>query len=146
MLRLSIVHMPQVHNGRAAFVGLAIVVRLLEPRHRMSDGNERASTMSGFVEVARKSQIPENGVIGVQAQGKALALVRVAGNIYALDDRCPHEAAPLSDGQIEGNEIVCPWHSSRFDVKTGRVTMDPAMEDIATYKVRVVGDAVEVEL
>jgi nitrite reductase/ring-hydroxylating ferredoxin subunit len=78
--------------------------------------------MRGFVEVAKKSQIPENGVIGVQAQGKALALVSVGGNIYALDDRCPHEAAPLSDGQIEGGEIVCPWHSSRFDVKTGRVT------------------------
>ena len=102
--------------------------------------------MPGFVEVAKKSQIPDNGVIGVQAQGKALALISVGGNIYALDDRCPHEAAPLSDGQIEGGEIVCPWHSSRFDVKTGRVTMDPAMEDIATYKVRVVGDAVEVEI
>lgn len=102
--------------------------------------------MARFVEVAKKSQIPENGVIGVEVEGKTLALVNLGGMIYALDDSCPHEAGPLSDGQIEGEEIVCPWHASHFDIKTGRVTMDPAMEDIATYKVRLVGDAVEVEL
>jgi nitrite reductase/ring-hydroxylating ferredoxin subunit len=102
--------------------------------------------MPRFVEVAKKSQIPENGVIGVEVQGKALALVNLGGEVYALDDSCPHEAGPLSDGQIEGEEIVCPWHSSHFDVKTGRVTMDPAIEDVAIYKVRLVGDAVEVEL
>lgn len=102
--------------------------------------------MPKFVEVAKKSQIPENGVIGVEVEGKTLALVNLSGTIYALDDRCPHQDGPLSDGQIEGEEIVCPWHTSHFDVKTGRVTMDPAMEDVATYKVRLVGDAVEVEI
>jgi nitrite reductase/ring-hydroxylating ferredoxin subunit len=39
-----------------------------------------------------------------------------------------------STTEIEGEEIVCPWHASHFDVKTGRVTMDPAMADVATYK------------
>lgn len=102
--------------------------------------------MPRFVEVAKKSQIPENSVIGVQAEGKILALVNVNGEIYALDDSCPHEGGPLSEGAIEGEEIVCPWHASHFDVKTGRVTMDPAVEGVAAYKVRVVGDAVEVEL
>lgn len=102
--------------------------------------------MSRFVEVAKKSQIPEDGVIGVEVDGKILALVNLNGEIYALDDSCPHEAGPLSEGELEGGEIVCPWHASHFDVKTGRVTMDPAMQDIATYKVRLVGDAVEVEI
>jgi 3-phenylpropionate/trans-cinnamate dioxygenase ferredoxin component len=119
----------------------------------VSSSNDRGNavsrggpTMARFVEVAKKSQIPENGVIGVEVEGKTLALVNLGGMIYALDDSCPHEAGPLSEGQIEGEEIVCPWHASHFDIKTGRVTMDPAMENIATYKVRVVDDAVEVEL
>lgn len=107
---------------------------------------EENPTVARFVEVAKRSQIPENGVIGVEVEGKTLALVNLSGVIYALDDSCPHEAGPLSDGQIEGEEIVCPWHASHFDIKTGRVTMDPAMEDVATYKVRLVGDTVEVEL
>jgi 3-phenylpropionate/trans-cinnamate dioxygenase ferredoxin subunit len=102
--------------------------------------------MPRFVEVAKKSQIPENGVIGVEVEGKRLALVNLGGEICALDDDCPHEGGPLSEGQIVGDEIECPWHSSHFDIKTGRVTMDPATKDVATYKVRLVGDAVEVEL
>ena len=102
--------------------------------------------MPRFVEVAKKSQIPENGAIGVEVEGKRLALVNLKGEIYALDDDCPHEAGPLSEGQIIGEEIECPWHTSRFNIKTGSVTMDPATEDTTTYKVRLVGDAVEVEI
>ncbi len=102
--------------------------------------------MPRFVEVAKKSQIPENGAIGVEVAGKRLALVNLGGAIYALDDDCPHEAGPLSEGQIIGEEIECPWHTSRFNIKTGSVTMDPATKDSATYKVRLVGDAVEVEI
>lgn len=102
--------------------------------------------MARFVQVAQKSQIPENGVIGVQVEGKSLAVVNLNGEIYALDDECPHEAGPLSDGRIVGDEIECPWHSSHFNIRTGRVMMDPAETDVATYKVRVVGDAVEVEI
>jgi 3-phenylpropionate/trans-cinnamate dioxygenase ferredoxin component len=102
--------------------------------------------MSRFVEVAKKSEIPENGAIAVEAEGKRLALVNLSGEIYAIDDDCPHEGGPLSEGQISGEEIECPWHTSHFNIKTGRVTMDPATEDVATYRVRLVGDAVEVEI
>lgn len=99
-----------------------------------------------FVEVAKRSQIPEHGVMGVEIEGKSLALVKLDGAIYALADICPHEGAPLSDGQIVGEDLECPWHRSCFNVITGQVTRDPAMENIATYTVRVSGDAVEVEI
>lgn len=102
--------------------------------------------MSRFVQVAKKSQIPPNSAIGVEVEGKSLALVNLNGDIYALDDSCPHEGGALSDGEIDGQEITCPWHHSRFNIRTGRVTMDPADEDVATYRVRLVGDAVEVEI
>jgi len=102
--------------------------------------------MAKFVQVAKKSQVPENGVIAVRVEGRSLALINLHGEIYALDDNCPHEGGPLSDGQVVGDEIECPWHASRFDVRTGGVTLDPAAADAATYKVRVSGDAVEVEI
>jgi nitrite reductase/ring-hydroxylating ferredoxin subunit len=102
--------------------------------------------MPQFVQIAKKSEVPENGVIGVQVGGKSIALINLNGEIYALDDSCPHEGAPLSDGQIVGDEIECPWHSSHFDIRSGQVTMDPAETGVATYKVRLVGDAVEVEI
>jgi 3-phenylpropionate/trans-cinnamate dioxygenase ferredoxin subunit len=102
--------------------------------------------MGRFVEVARRSEIPESGVIGVEVEGKRLALINLSGKIYAIDDECPHEGGPLSEGIISGEEIECPWHTSHFNIKTGRVTMDPATTDVATYRVRLVGDAVEVEI
>lgn len=64
--------------------------------------------MPKFVQVATRSQIPENGVIGVQVEGKNLALINLNGEIYALDDECPHEAAPLSDGRIVGTRSSVP--------------------------------------
>jgi nitrite reductase/ring-hydroxylating ferredoxin subunit len=81
--------------------------------------------MGRFVEVAKKSEIPEGGAIGMEVEGKRLALINLGGEIYAIDDDCPHEGGPLSDGTISGEEIECPWHTSRFNIKTGRVTMDP---------------------
>jgi nitrite reductase/ring-hydroxylating ferredoxin subunit len=99
-----------------------------------------------FVQVAKRSEIPENGAIGVEVQGKRLALVNISGDIYALDDDCTHEGGPMSEGQVVGEEIECPWHSSHFNIKTGRVSMDPATKDLATYRVRLVGDSVEVEI
>jgi 3-phenylpropionate/trans-cinnamate dioxygenase ferredoxin subunit len=102
--------------------------------------------MSRFVEVARKSEIPETGAIGVEVEGKRLALINLNGEIYAIEDDCPHEGGPLSEGQIIGEEIECPWHTSHFNIKTGRVTMDPATKDVATYRMRLVGDAVKVEI
>ena len=102
--------------------------------------------MARFVEVARKSEIPETGVIVVEVEGKRLALINLSGEIYAIDDECPHEGGPLSEGTISGEEIECPWHTSHFNIKTGRVTMDPATKGVATHRVRLVGDAVEVEI
>jgi 3-phenylpropionate/trans-cinnamate dioxygenase ferredoxin component len=102
--------------------------------------------MPRFVEVAKRSQIPASGAIAVEVEGKCLALVNLRGEIFALEDSCPHEAGPLSEGHIIGEEIECPWHRSCFNIKTGRVTRDPSMEDVATYKVRLAGDAVEVEV
>ena len=44
-----------------------------------------------------------------------------SGGYYALDDECPHEVASLSEGWIEGEEIECPLHSSRFGLRDGKV-------------------------
>jgi 3-phenylpropionate/trans-cinnamate dioxygenase ferredoxin subunit len=71
--------------------------------------------MSKFVEVAKKSQIPEGGAIGVVIGERSLALVKLKDEVYALEDTCPHEGGPLSEGEIIGEEIECPWHRSCFN-------------------------------
>lgn len=53
---------------------------------------------------------------------------------------------PLSQGLVNEGQVECPWHGSRFDIRTGEVRTFPAGEDVASREVRVTGDDVEVEV
>ena len=55
----------------------------------------------------------------VKADGVKLVLVRIGDAVHAIENRCPHLGLPLGRGKIEGEEIVCPFHGSRFNVRTG---------------------------
>lgn len=100
--------------------------------------------MSEFVAVAKKDQVPPGRVIVVQANGRPIALCNVGGTFYAIDDVCTHDSGPLGEGELWGDQIECPRHGARFDVKTGHALTLPAVRGVATYPVRVEGDAVQV--
>jgi len=102
--------------------------------------------MNKFVKVATKSEIADQSVKLLNVEGKRIALFNLGGEFYALDDTCPHASGPLCEGSIEGEDVECPWHGSRFNIKTGEVTAPPADENVAKYKVRVTGDDIEVEV
>ena len=102
--------------------------------------------MPEFVKVARKSEVEDQSSRLIEVKGKRIALFNLSGEFYAIDDTCPHADGPLSEGVIEGEEVECPWHSSRFNIKSGEVTEPPASEGVAKYAVRLVGEDVEVEV
>ena len=102
--------------------------------------------MGKFVKVATKSEIADQAAKLLQIGDKRIALFNLGGRFYALDDTCPHAEGPLNEGSIEGEEVECPWHGSRFNIKTGEVTVSPAVENVARYNVRVTGDDIEVEV
>lgn len=102
--------------------------------------------MGKFVKVASKSEIADQSAKLVEIEGKRIALFHLGGEFYALDDTCPHAGGPLSEGSIEGEEVECPWHGSRFNIITGEVTGPPALDNIANYNVRVTDDGIEVEV
>jgi nitrite reductase/ring-hydroxylating ferredoxin subunit len=54
-----------------------------------------------------------------------------------LEDRCTHRGGPLHEGDVEGQSIVCPWHGSTFDLRTGRVVRGPASVGQPAYESRV---------
>jgi 3-phenylpropionate/trans-cinnamate dioxygenase ferredoxin subunit len=68
------------------------------------------------------------------------------GEFYAIDDTCTHQDASLADGWLEGCEVECPLHASRFDLRTGKVDAPPAKRPVRTHEVRVEGDMVYVSL
>lgn len=96
--------------------------------------------------VARTSEIPPGAGIGVEVQGMQIALFNVGGTYFALDDNCPHSGAPLSEGDIEGDTVVCPWHGATFKLCDGSVLCPPAEENVTCYRVQVEGDEIKIEL
>jgi len=102
--------------------------------------------MGKFIEVAKKSEIADQSAKCVEIEGKRIALFNLGGMFYAIDDTCAHEGGPLSEGDIEGEEIECPWHGARYNIKSGAVTAPPAPTGVTKYNVRLTGDAIEIEL
>jgi 3-phenylpropionate/trans-cinnamate dioxygenase ferredoxin component len=60
------------------------------------------------------------------------------GEVFAVDDTCTHQDASLADGWLEGCEVECPLHASRFDLRTGRVDAPPAKRPVRTHQVTLV--------
>jgi nitrite reductase/ring-hydroxylating ferredoxin subunit len=57
----------------------------------------------------------------------------------SINNICTHEGGPLADGTLDGYEVECPWHGSKFDVRTGEVKNPPATEPEPTYEVKIEG-------
>ena len=85
--------------------------------------------------VASREDVPQGEAVVAGVGDQRLALCNVGGTIYAIDDVCTHDGGPLGEGELVGNEIECPRHGARFDVRTGRVTRMPAVAPVKTYAV-----------
>jgi 3-phenylpropionate/trans-cinnamate dioxygenase ferredoxin subunit len=71
------------------------------------------------------------------ADGTKICLGNARGELFAVRDRCPHAEFPLSDGELDGKELICAWHGARFDCTNGDVLRGPADEPLALYPLRV---------
>jgi nitrite reductase/ring-hydroxylating ferredoxin subunit len=99
-----------------------------------------------WVNVAARSALAEGAMLGVEVGDLQIALYNVDGEIYATDNVCTHAFAVLTDGFLDGDIIECPLHGGCFKVKTGEGQGAPITEDIKSYPVRIVGDAIEVQV
>ena len=95
-----------------------------------------------FVEVANTEDIQSSQMKEVEVNGQNICVVNVEGKYYAIGSICTHEGGPLADGTLEGYEVECPWHNSKFDVRTGEVTSPPASEPEPAYEVKVDGNSI----
>jgi len=102
--------------------------------------------MARFVKVATTDEMAPGQAKMVQVDDKKIALFQVEGGFYALDDTCTHRGGPLSEGEIEGEQVTCPWHGAIYNITSGQVLSPPAPTGVASYKVRVEGTDIEVEV
>jgi 3-phenylpropionate/trans-cinnamate dioxygenase ferredoxin subunit len=99
-----------------------------------------------FVEIAPVADLPEGERLFIEAAGRSIVIFNLAGKFYAIGDVCSHDNGPVGDGEIEETEIICPRHGARFDIRTGKATSLPAVVDIPSYPVRVMGEMIEIGL
>ena len=98
-----------------------------------------------YTQVANQNDLQDRGILKVELFGKPIALFKVDSKVYALDAICSHEGGPLEEGTLNGFEIECPWHGSRFDIRTGQVTNPPAEFPQLVYEVKVEGNKILVK-
>jgi len=99
--------------------------------------NKMAKDDKGYEKVANTQDLQEGSLLKVEYAGNAVVLSMVNGKVYAIDAVCSHEGGPLEDGTLEGYVVECPWHGSKFDVRTGEVKNPPADKPQSVYQVHV---------
>jgi nitrite reductase/ring-hydroxylating ferredoxin subunit len=93
---------------------------------------------------ADASQLQDRRPLRVVADDTPVLLLRDGEDLFAIHDRCSHRGCSLSEGSLEGDEIVCACHGSRFDRRDGSVRQGPATAPQPAFEVRVRDERVEV--
>ncbi len=86
--------------------------------------------------VARVLDLAPGGHAVYEVEGQFIAVYRVGGEIFAVEDQCSHDGAPLDGGKVEGFEVICPRHGAHFCLRTGAALTPPAYAPIRVYPVR----------
>jgi nitrite reductase/ring-hydroxylating ferredoxin subunit/uncharacterized membrane protein len=97
-----------------------------------------------FVAVLPESELANDKPTRAMHQGVPILLIRRGNRLFAMAETCSHFSGPLSEGKLEGNSIVCPYHFSRFDLEDGHVLDGPAVHPQPCLDVRTQNGQVEV--
>lgn len=91
------------------------------------------------------SDLQPGMVVKLRLNDTDVALYNVDGQFYATQEKCTHAGGPLSEGELDGQVITCPWHGSCFDVTDGQVKCRPAVKPIKTFRAVLDGEIVRVQ-
>lgn len=97
-----------------------------------------------FVPVLADDELREGEMKRADAEGVPVLLVRRGGEVCALAHTCSHMGGPLSEGELEGDVVQCPWHGSRFNIRDGSVVDGPATFPQPRFESRVREGQIEV--
>ena len=93
-----------------------------------------------YVKVAESKDIGTSSMKAVEVDGETVCVINADGNYYAIGNVCTHVGGPLDEGTLDGFEVECPWHGSKFDIRTGKATKPPATSAVPKYDVKIEGN------
>ncbi|MGD0960257.1 MAG: non-heme iron oxygenase ferredoxin subunit [Methylomonas sp.] len=100
--------------------------------------------MTDWRDVADEQTLSDGKHVAADVDGVQVAVFKIAGEYYAIEDVCSHDGGEIAAGELDGDEIICPRHGARFCVKTGQVKSPPAYEDLNIFPVRVANGKIQV--
>lgn len=101
--------------------------------------------MPDALRAAAVADVPPGASKLVTLNGVDIALFNAGGKHCAIDNVCAHRGGPLSDGQLSGTTVVCPWHAWEYDVTTGACLTNPSVK-VTSYPVQMQGGDLMVTL
>jgi nitrite reductase/ring-hydroxylating ferredoxin subunit/uncharacterized membrane protein len=107
------------------------------PKETIFVSSSSAGALDGFVPVAEASNLRDGETLRVELDGNVMAVANIDGTFHAFQEFCTHRFGPLSEGTLQDGQVMCPWHRSCFDVRTGKVTQGPAKVNLKTYEVEI---------
>ena len=102
--------------------------------------------MSHWITVGKENAIAPGEWQVVDHEGRLIIVANYEGTLYAMEDICTHDGGTLSDGEMEGDEFICPRHGARFCIRTGEATAPPAYEDVDAFPVRIREGVIEIDV
>jgi nitrite reductase/ring-hydroxylating ferredoxin subunit len=105
-----------------------------------------SSIIAKLLKIAKTEDVRPGQAAAFKIEAQRIALFNVEGTYYAIGDTCTHRGGPLSEGDVQGAKVACPWHGANFDLKTGAVLEPPAQNGVPSYKVVIDGDVIKVEV
>src|SRR2546422_11504604 len=95
-----------------------------------------SQTAVRYVRVGQASDVPPGRAEVFDVEDRKIAVFRLEDGFYAIEDICTHDGGPLAEGEIEEDQVICPRHGSRFDIRTGGALTLPAVIPADSYPVR----------
>jgi 3-phenylpropionate/trans-cinnamate dioxygenase ferredoxin subunit len=90
-----------------------------------------------YQKVCDVNDLEENQTLVVEVNGENILIGKIGDKFYAVENNCTHDNRPIGEGQIHQDQIQCPHHGARFDIRTGKALQIPAVVDLRTYEVKV---------
>lgn len=99
-----------------------------------------------WIDLESKEALTEGEPLRLEVEGREMVLIKLGEEIFAIEDLCTHDRQPISEGCIEGAEIICPRHGARFCLRTGTALTAPAYEALETFETRVHQGRIQVKI
>jgi 3-phenylpropionate/trans-cinnamate dioxygenase ferredoxin subunit len=104
-----------------------------------------------WIDAGASADLATAGYLLVDTDFAVLRVARVGADLYAFEDRCTHDGAPLDDAEIDADDaagpaVVCPRHGARFCLRNGAALTPPAYEPLRVFRARERAGRIEIAL